>query len=63
MRVFDGGAGWMSGGRSEKSIDSGDLDLEDDRECCGEGIVAAMMWNMSEYYWVFGSVYPGVKLL
>ena len=53
----------MSGGRSEKSIDSGDLDLEDDRECCGEGIVAAMMWNMSEYYWVFGSVYRGVKLL
>jgi hypothetical protein len=50
MRVLDGGEGWTSGGRSEKSMDSGDLDLEDDRECCGEGIVAAMMWNISGYY-------------
>jgi hypothetical protein len=42
MRVFDGGDGSTSGGRSERSIESGDLVPDDARERCGEGMVACM---------------------
>jgi hypothetical protein len=42
MRVFEGGDGSISGGRSERSIESGDLVPDDARERCGEGIVACM---------------------
>jgi hypothetical protein len=38
MRVFEGGDGWTSGGRSERSRESGDLDREEARDRCGEGI-------------------------
>lgn len=42
MSVFDGGDGSTSGGRSERSRESGDLVPDDARECCGEGTVACM---------------------
>jgi hypothetical protein len=42
MRVFEGGDGSTSGGKSERSIESGDLVPDDARERCGEGIVACM---------------------
>ena len=38
MSVFEGGDGWTSGGRSERSRESGDLDREEARDRCGEGI-------------------------
>lgn len=44
IRVFEGGEGSTSGGRSERSSDScGDLDLEDARERFGVSIPADMM--------------------
>ena len=46
MRVFDGGEGSTSGGRSEKSSESDDLFLDDDRECWGEASVVDMLGNM-----------------
>jgi hypothetical protein len=42
MSVFEGGDGSTSGGRSERSSESGDLDPDDARERCGEGICACM---------------------
>jgi hypothetical protein len=42
MSVFEGGDGSTSGGRSERSRESGDLDPDDARERCGEGICACM---------------------
>lgn len=49
INVFEGGDGSTSGGRSERSRESGDLLLEDARERCGEGMltcmfVVAIMW-------------------
>jgi hypothetical protein len=42
MSVLEGGDGCTSGGRSEKSSESGDLDREEVRECCGDGMVVVM---------------------
>jgi hypothetical protein len=42
ISVFDGGDGSTSGGRSERSRESGDLLPDDARERCGEGTVACM---------------------
>ena len=42
IKVFEGGDGSTSGGRSERSSESGDLLLEDARECDGDGMVACM---------------------
>lgn len=42
MRVFEGGDGSTSGGRSERSSESGDLVPDDARERCGDGMVASM---------------------
>jgi hypothetical protein len=42
IRVLDGGEGCTSGGRSERSRDSGDLVPDEARDRCGEGIVVAM---------------------
>lgn len=42
IRVFEGGEGVVSGGRSERSSESGDLVRDDVRECCGEGRSVAM---------------------
>lgn len=38
MSVFEGGDGSTSGGRSERSRVSGDLEPDDARERCGVGI-------------------------
>lgn len=43
IKVFEGGEGSTSGGRSERSIESGDLLLEEARERDGEGRVACMV--------------------
>ena len=43
MRVFEGGDGWTSGGRSERSSESGDLDREEARDRCGEGISVVIL--------------------
>jgi hypothetical protein len=42
ISVFEGGDGSTSGGRSERSIESGDLLPDDARERCGDGAVACM---------------------
>jgi len=44
MRVLEGGDGWTSGGRSERSRVSGDLfsSVEDCREGLGEGKTLAI---------------------
>jgi len=42
MRVFEGGDGSTSGGRSERSRDSGDLLRDDARERCGDGTATCM---------------------
>jgi hypothetical protein len=42
MSVFEGGDGSTSGGRSEKSRESGDLLPEEARERIGDGRVACM---------------------
>ena len=42
IRVFDGGDGWTSGGRSERSSESGDLLPDDAREREGDGMVTCM---------------------
>ena len=42
MSVFAGGDGSTSGGRSERSRESGDLFPDDARERCGEGFAACM---------------------
>lgn len=42
IRVFEGGDGSTSGGRSERSIDSGDLERDEARDRCGDGRVACM---------------------
>jgi hypothetical protein len=42
MSVFEGGDGSTSGGRSERSRESGDLVPDDARERCGEGTCACM---------------------
>jgi hypothetical protein len=42
MSVLDGGDGSTSGGRSERSRESGDLLPDDARERCGDGTVACM---------------------
>ena len=42
ISVFDGGDGSISGGKSERSRESGDLLPDDARERCGEGTVACM---------------------
>lgn len=45
MRVFEGGEGSTSGGRSERSSDSGDLGREEVRERDGDGISPdIMLW-------------------
>lgn len=38
MSVFEGGDGSTSGGRSERSRDSGDLEPDEALERCGDGI-------------------------
>lgn len=43
ISVFEGGDGSTSGGRSERSRDSGDLLLDDARERDGDGIVTCML--------------------
>ena len=43
MRVFEGGDGSTSGGRSERSRDSGDLLRDDARERCGDGTATCMI--------------------
>lgn len=43
MRVFEGGDGSTSGGKSDRSIESGDLLRDDARERCGDGMVACML--------------------
>lgn len=45
MSVFDGGDGSTSGGKSERSRESGDLLPDDARERCGEGMVACIFAN------------------
>lgn len=50
MSVFDGGDGSTSGGRSERSIESGDLLLDDARERCGEGMLCCMLAIMDAEY-------------
>jgi hypothetical protein len=50
MRVFDGGEGSISGGRLERSRESGDRLLDDVRECCGDGRVACMFAIMDVDY-------------
>lgn len=47
MRVFDGGDGSTSGGRSDRSMESGDLLREDARERCGDGMVGCMLAIMN----------------
>jgi hypothetical protein len=47
IRVFEGGDGSTSGGRSERSRDSGDLDPDDARERCGEGTATCMFATVS----------------
>lgn len=42
MRVFEGGEGSTSGGRSERSRESGDLVPDDALERCGDGNVACI---------------------
>ncbi len=42
IRVFEGGEGSTRGGRSERSRESGDLLLDEARECDGEGRAACM---------------------
>ena len=42
IRVFDGGDGWTSGGRSERSSESGDVLPDDARERDGDGMVTCM---------------------
>jgi hypothetical protein len=42
MSVFEGGDGSTSGGRSERSSESGDFVPDDARERTGEGIVGCM---------------------
>lgn len=42
MRVFDGGDGSISGGRLERSRESGDRLPDDARERCGDGRAACM---------------------
>jgi hypothetical protein len=41
--VLEGGDGWINGGKSERSSDSGDLVPEDARERCGDGSAVAMV--------------------
>jgi len=43
ISVLDGGDGSISGGRVERSRESGDRLLEDARERCGDGRVACML--------------------
>jgi biotin carboxyl carrier protein len=43
MRVLDGGEGWINGGRSERSRESGDLEPEEARERKGEDSDSAMV--------------------
>lgn len=43
MRVFEGGEGWTSGGKSDRSSDKGLLVPEDARERDGEGISTAIV--------------------
>lgn len=43
MRVLEGGDGSTRGGRSERSIESGDLFPDDARERCGEGVAGCMV--------------------
>jgi hypothetical protein len=47
MRVLEGGDGSTSGGRSERSRDSGDLFPDDARERCGEGTATCMFATVS----------------
>ena len=42
ISVLDGGDGSISGGRVERSRESGDRLLEDARERCGDGRAACM---------------------
>jgi len=42
MSVLDGGDGSISGGRVERSRESGDRLLDEARERCGDGRVACM---------------------
>jgi hypothetical protein len=42
MSVFEGGDGSTSGGKSERSRESGDLLRDDALERCGDGMVACM---------------------
>lgn len=56
IRVLDGGEGWTSGGRSERSRESGDLDRDDARERCGDGMVACMLaviWMREQECWEY----------
>lgn len=43
MSVLEGGDGSTSGGRSERSMESGDLFPDDARERCGEGVVGCIV--------------------
>lgn len=44
ISVLVGGEGWIRGGRSERSMDSGDLDRDDARDRGGEVMVSDMLW-------------------
>lgn len=50
MSVFDGGDGSISGGRLERSRESGDRLPDDVRERCGDGRVACMFAIMDVDY-------------
>lgn len=52
IRVFEGGDGWTSCGRSEKSRVSGDLEPDDARERWGDGSVACMFMVASIGRWL-----------
>lgn len=51
MSVFEGGDGCTSGGRSDRSKESGDLDREEARDRCGDGMAAGMMFQRSQPLW------------
>ncbi len=55
IRVFDGGDGCTNGGRSERSRESGDLEPDDARERCGEGVEACILAIIWKYVYRDGS--------
>lgn len=55
IRVFDGGDGCTNGGRSERSRESGDLEPDDARERCGEGVEACILAIIWKYVYRDGT--------